>query len=101
MQQELKLQDAGSKFRKLLALLGTKREECIVRDEQDRPVAVVMPIERYESFQAYRRRRESNFAILDRVAKKMEGYDPDYVEAQIVKAVTELKAEFRTNRQTS
>ena len=51
MAHTLKLKDAGSRFRQLVKSFRTKKEECIVQDERDRPVAVVLPIERYESYQ--------------------------------------------------
>ncbi|OGG43966.1 MAG: hypothetical protein A3F84_13025 [Candidatus Handelsmanbacteria bacterium RIFCSPLOWO2_12_FULL_64_10] len=99
MPQVLKLKDAAKKFRELVASLGTKKEECIVQDEQDRPVAVVLPFERYEFYQASQRRRERNFAVLDRIAKKMEGCDPADIESQVEKAVSEMKAEVKRRRQ--
>lgn len=94
----LKLQDAGGKFRQLVESFREKKEECIVQDEQDRPVAVVLPIERYESYQAYRRQREKDFAALDDVAEDLKDFDPDFLEAQIEKAVAEVKAEANEKR---
>ena len=93
MSQTMKLKDAGGKFRQLIASFQNKKEACVIQDEKDRPVAVVLPIERYESYQAYQRQRETDFAVFDRVDEKMKDYDPDFIDAQIEKAVNEVKAE--------
>ncbi len=53
----------------------------------------MMPIERYESYQAYLKQKEKNFAILDTVAEDLKNYEPDFIERQIEKAVQEVKAE--------
>ena len=99
--QTLELEDTGGKFRQVVESFREKQEACVIQDDEDRPVAVVLPIERYESYEAYRRRREENFAVLDRIAEKMQGYDPDYVESQIEKAVAEVKTEGKAKLQDS
>lgn len=98
MAQILKLKDASAPWRKLIASLRTKPQEGIVKDEKDQIVAVVLPIERYESYQAYLRQREEDFAVLDEVDKDLKDYDPDFIEAQIEKAVAEVKAESKEKR---
>ena len=99
MSQILKLQDTDSKFRQLVESFREKKEECIVRDEQDQPVAVVLPIENYESYQAYQRERERDFAIFDEVDERMKDYDPDFIESQIEKAVEEVEAKYNPGGQ--
>ncbi len=99
MSQTMKIKDAGSKFRRLIESFREKKEECVIQDEKDRPVAVVLPIERYESYQAYRRQRERDFAILDKVAEDFKDYDPDFIEGQIEKAVAEVKVEAKNKQQ--
>ena len=84
----LKLQDAG-KLRQLISSSSGKKEDCVIQDEQDRAVAVVLPIERYESYQAYLRQREKDFAIFDVIDEKMKDYDPDFIESQVEQAVAE------------
>ncbi len=59
MPQILKLQDAGDKFREVIKSICETKEECIIQDEQGRPVAVILPYERYESFQIYQRQTEA------------------------------------------
>ena len=98
MAQILKLKDASAPWRKLIASLRTKPQEGIVKDEADQTVAVVLPIERYESYQAYLRQREEDFAVLDQVDEDLKDYDPDFIEAQIEKAVSEVKAESNEKR---
>ena len=93
----LKLQDAG-KLRQLISSSSGKKEDCVIQDEQDRAVAVVLPIERYESYQAYLRQREKDFAIFDVIDEKMKGYDPDFIESQVEQAVAEVKTEAKESR---
>ncbi|MCZ6634435.1 MAG: hypothetical protein O7G87_13605 [bacterium] len=61
----------------------------------------MLPIERYESYQAYLRQREADFAIFDKVDEDLKGYDPDFLDAQVEKAIGEVKAEAQKKRQTS
>lgn len=51
MAQLLKLKDAGSRWQKAIDTLRKRPQEGIVRDEQDQPVAVVLPMELYEYLQ--------------------------------------------------
>lgn len=91
MAQILKLKDASAPWRKLITSLRTKPQEGIVKDEEDQTVAVVLPVERYASYRTYLRQREEDFAIFDEIDGKMKGFDPDFIEAQIEKAVAEVK----------
>ena len=99
MSQTIKLKDAGSKFQRLIESFQESKEECVIRDDKDRPVAVVLPIERYKSYRSYLRQRERDFAILDEVAGDLKDCDPDFIEGQIEKAVTEVKAEAKEKQQ--
>lgn len=101
MAQILKLKDASAPWRKLIASLRTKPQEGIVKDEADQTVAVVLPIERYETYQAYLRQREEDFAIFDEIDEKMKDFDPDFIEAQIEKAVAEVKAGVKAEPRTA
>ena len=96
MSQILKIQDAGSKWRESIESLREKNEEYIIKDEQDQPVAVVLPMECYE---IYQRQRKQDFAILDKIAEDLKDYDPDFIEAQIETAVAEVKAMSKAKRQ--
>lgn len=89
MSQVLSLEEADRKLRRLIESFREKQEECVIQDEQERPVAVVLPIERYESYRANLRQREEDFTIFDRIDAKMKGHDPDFIELQIEKAVDE------------
>lgn len=92
MAQLLKLKDAGSRWQKAIDALRKKPQEGIVRDEQDQPVAVVLPIELYESLQG---QREKDFAIFDEVDEALKDYDPEELQARIDQAVEEVKAKSR------
>jgi len=96
MSQVFNLEKSDRKLRRLIESFREKQEECVIQDEQERPVAVVLPIDRYESYRAYLRQREEDFAVFDRIDAKMKGYDPDFIEAQIEKAVTEVKTKGKT-----
>lgn len=92
MAQLLKLKDAGSRWQKAIDALRKKPQEGIVRDEQDQPVAVVLPMELYESLQG---QREKDFAIFAEVDEALKDYDPEELQTRIDQAVEEVKAKSR------
>ncbi len=93
MTQMIQLQNSDETLRRMVETCRNQNEECVIQDNQNRPVAVMMPIERYESYQAYLKQKEKNFAILDTVAEELKNYEPDFIENQIEKAVQEVKAD--------
>lgn len=95
MAQMIQLQNSDETLRRMVETCRNQNEECVIQDNQNRPVAVMMPIERYESYQAYLKQKEKNFAILDTVAEDLKNYEPDFIESQIEKAVQEVKAEAK------
>jgi len=95
MAQMIQLQNSDESLRRMVETCRNQNEECVIQDNQNRPVAVMMPIERYESYQAYLKQKEKNFAILDTVAEDLKNYEPDFIERQIEKAVQEVKAEAK------
>ncbi len=98
MSRVLNLKEVDNRLQKLVQSLRSSNEECEVKDERGDTVAVVLPVERYESYQAHQRRREANFAILDKVAEDLKDYDPDFIEGLIEKAEAEVKAEAANKR---
>lgn len=95
MAETLKLRDADQKVRAFFNARRSSAEECVVHDENDQTVAVLLPWDRYRSYQSYLRQREQDFAIFDALDEKMKGQDPDEVQARIDKAVEEVKAASR------
>ena len=101
MTQILKLKDASPPWRRLISELGAKSQESIIKDDNDQTVAVILPIERYESYQAYLRQREADFAVFDDVAEAFREVDSDELQARIDQAVDEVKAERNARRATT
>ena len=95
MSQTLKLRDADINVREFINACRTANEEYVIQDDDDETVAVMMPADQYEAFRSYQRRREQNFAILDRIAAKTKDLDPDVIESKIEQAVEEVKAQSR------
>ena len=95
MAQMIQLQNSDKALRRMVETCRNQNEECVIQDNQNRPVAVMMPIERYKSYQAYLKQKEKNFAILDTVAEDLKNYEPDFIESQIEKAVKEVKAKAK------
>ena len=93
MAQMIQLQNSDETLRRMVETCRNQNEECVIQDNQNRPVAVMMPIERYESYQAYLKQKEKNFAILDTVAEDLKNCEPDFIERQIEKAVYKMKAQ--------
>lgn len=101
MADTLKLRDADQKVRDFFNARLSSGEEVVVRDENDETVAAVLPAKQYQSYQEYLRRREQNFAVLDRIAAKTKDLDPDEIERKIDQAVEEVKAKSRPAAQTA
>ncbi len=91
----IQLQNSDEALRRMVETCRNQNEECVIQDNQNRPVAVMMPIERYESYRAYLKQKEKNFAILDTVAEDLKNYEPDFIERQIEKAVQKVKADAK------
>jgi hypothetical protein len=100
MSQAINLKDAGSKLRNLVQSLRSANEECEVKDDTGQTVAVVLPADKYESYQAYQRQREADFAVFDRVADAFKDVDPNELETRINQAAEEVKADRNVRRAT-
>lgn len=98
MSQAINLKDAGSKLRNLVQSLRSANEECEVKDDTGQTVAVVLPAERYESYQAYQRQREADFAVFDEIDEAFKDIDPEELQARIDQAAEEVKAEANAKR---
>ncbi len=95
MTQIFKLRDADRKVQEFLDARKTSGEECIVQGDDDQPIVAILPAQQYQAYQEYLRRREQNFAVLDRIAKKTKDVDPEIIEQKIEQAVEEVKAQSR------
>lgn len=101
MTQILKLKDASPPWRRLIGELRTRVQESIIKDDNDQTVAVVLPIEHYESYQAYLRQREADFAVFDDLSEAFKEVDPDELQTRIDQAVDEVKTEYNARRATA
>ena len=101
MAQILKLKDASVPWRKLIDAFREMPQEGIVQDENDQVVAAVLSAQQYEAYRAYLRRREQNFAVIDRVRKKMKDFDTDEIQESIDQAFEEVKNETRAARSST
>lgn len=101
MAQILKLKDADQTLRDLVASFRGKSEECIIQDDDNQTIAALLPAQEYQRYQSYLNRREQNFGVIDRIREKMKGFDPDKIQADIDRAVDEVKAKSRPKRQAT
>lgn len=101
MAETVKLRDTDQKVRDFFNARRSSGEEAVVQDENDETVAVVLPRDRYASYQIYLRQREEDFAIFDEIDEKLKGYDPDQLQAAIDQAVEEVKAKSRPRGATA
>lgn len=101
MAQTIKLKDADRTLRNLIASFSGKSEECVIQNEDNQAVAVVLPARQYASYQAYLKQREEDFAVLDEIAETMKQYDPEEIQAGIDQAVNEVNAQYRATRQAT
>ena len=101
MTATLKLRDADRKVREFFDARRSSGEECLVQDENNETVAAVLPAKQYQTYQQYLRRREQNFAVLDRIAAKTKELDPNEIERKITQAVEEVKSKSRPQAKTA
>lgn len=84
MAQSLKLKDTDRPIRDFFNAYRTTNEECVIQDDDNQPVAVVLPMELYRLYQA---EWEKDFAVVDRIREKTKGFDPEEVQARVDQAV--------------
>ena len=91
----LKLKDASLPWRELIVDLRTRAQEGIIKDDADQTVAILLPVADYEGYRRYQQLQEADDddAIFDEIDATTKGYDPNYIEEQIEKAVAAMKAE--------
>ena len=85
----LPLKDIEKKIRQLTNFFQQETDEYVIQDDQNQPIAVVLPLESYASYQEYLRQREKDFTIFDTIDKKMSAYDPDFIDNQIEQAIAD------------
>jgi hypothetical protein len=95
MAQTLKLKDTDRPIRDFFNAYRTATEECVIQDDDNQPVAVVLPMELYRLYQD---EWEKDFAVVDRIREKTKGFDPAEIQTRIDQAVEEVKAESRAKR---
>ena len=88
----LSLKDSGSKFRQIVQSLCSADEACEIKNDQGQTVAVLLPTERYASYQTYLRQKAEDFAVFDRLAEAFK--DADNLQARIDRAVEEVKSKY-------
>ncbi len=100
MSQVLNLKEVGDRLRQLVQSLRSSNEECEIKDEEGQTVAVVLPAERYESYQVYLRQREQDFAVFDEVDEALKDFGPEELQARVDQAVEEVKTKYNMKRAT-
>ena len=98
MAQILKLKDAGSTWQRLIGVLRRDAEKAVIEDDDNRPVAVVVPLDLY---QRYETEREQDFAVFAEVREALKDYDPKELQTRIDQAVGEVKAKSRPHGATT
>lgn len=98
MAQILKLKDASSSWQRLIGVLRRGPEKAIIEDDDNRPVAVVVPV---DLFQRYETERERDFAVFAEVREALKDYDPVELQARVDQAVEEVKAQNRPQGATA
>ena len=98
MAQILKLREAGSTWQRLIDVLRRDAEKAVIEDDDNRPVAVVVPI---GLFQRYESERERDFAVFAEVREALRDYDPEELQARVDQAVEEVKARSRPHGATA
>ncbi len=88
MARILKLKDAGQSWRKLIEAFRDEPQEGIVQDEDNRAVAVVLPLDLYRRYQ---QERAQDFAVLHEIAEDLKDLSPEEIEDRIGQAVAEVK----------
>lgn len=101
MSQTIKIEDSDNKFSQIVQSLRTANEPYEITDNDGQIVAVVLSSASYETYQAYQKQREADFAILDDVAEAFKDVPPDELTSRIDQAVEEVKILSNTQRAKS
>ncbi len=67
----------------------------VVTDEDDRPIAAVVPLADLDRLESDDRKRVKAIAGLERIGQYFADCDPDEVEREAIKAIAEIRAERR------
>jgi prevent-host-death family protein len=74
-------------------------EERVLIERSGIPVAAIISARDLDRFQEYERRREADFAILDKIREAFRGVPPEELEREAVRALAEARAERRAQRE--
>lgn len=74
-------------------------EERIIVERGGVPVAAIVSARDLERVEAYERRREADFAVLDRIGEAFADVPAEEIEREAAKAITEVRAEMRAERE--
>ena len=84
MAQTLKLKDTDRPIRDFFKAYRTINEECVIQDDDNQPLAVVLPMDLYR---LYQEEWEKDFAVVDRIREKTKGFKPEAIQARIDQAL--------------
>jgi hypothetical protein len=78
-----------------------RREARIVIKKGDIPVAALVSMRDLERLEEWQAKREANFAILDEIGAAFAGVSPEEIERETTKALAEVRAEARAERESA
>jgi prevent-host-death family protein len=91
MKRKLSALNARRRFGELLEEVYYRGDEVVI-ERAGKPMAVVIPPERY---QALERNRERLFAMIDEVQARNANVPPEVIEAEVDEAVRAVRREAR------
>ena len=97
MTQIMKASEARREWSQILNKVFRGQTRVIV-EKSGIPVAAVISAEDLERFIQFEEQRKERFKALDRIREAFQGIPAQEVEEEVVKALTEVRAEKRTRR---
>ena len=92
MVKRMSAKEARDRFAEVLGQVQYGKDTVII-EKQGKPVVAVIDMDRYERFmQAW----DEPFRVLDRIAARNTEADPAQVQADVAKAVAEVRGAART-----
>ena len=74
-------------------------QERVVIERSGVPVAAIISARDLERFQKFERRRDADFAILDKIREAFRGVPPEELEREAARGLAEARAERRAQRE--
>ena len=97
MTQTLKASDVRSNWSQLLNKVFRGETEILV-EKSGIPIAAIVSAQDYQKLQKIKQQREKDFAVVDRMRAAFKDQSSAQIQANVKKAITEVRRENKLNK---